>query len=84
MGRAIDMEKDIDLLKVRLGKVEDALARVINVVDSMEEKAQTTTHIDLNDIPEPKELKAEEEVVEEPKEKPKAKKGKKKSVATSD
>ena len=56
MGRAIDMGKSIDAIKVRLSKVENALARVINVVDSMEEKVQKTTHVDLHDIPEPEEV----------------------------
>ena len=80
MGRAIDMEKDIGSLKSRLSKVEDALARVINVVDSMEEKSQTTTHIDLNNVPAFEDVEVKEEVIE----KPKAKKGKKKIAATSD
>ena len=56
MGRAIDMGTAIDAIKVRLSKVEDALARVINVVDSMQEKAKTTSHVDLHDIPEPEEI----------------------------
>ena len=59
MGRAIDMGKSIDAIKVRLSKVENALARVINVVDSMEEKVQKTTHVDLHDIPEPEEVEEE-------------------------
>ena len=49
---------------------EDALFKVIGVVDSMQDKAQTTTHIDLH----------EEEVVEE---KPKVKKTKKRSKAAA-
>ena len=79
MGRAIDMGKSIDAIKVRLSKVENALARVINVVDSMEEKAQTTTHVDLHDIPEPEEIELKEEITEELKPKTKAKKSKKRS-----
>ena len=39
MGRAIDMENKLDLLEARLTKAEDALAKVIEVVDSMGEKA---------------------------------------------
>ena len=39
MGRAIDMENSLDLLEARLTKAEDALAKVIEVVDSMGEKA---------------------------------------------
>ena len=79
MGRAIDMGKSIDAIKIRLNKVENALARVFDVVDSMEEKAQTTTHVDLHDIPEPEEVEVKEEIAEEPKPKTKAKKSKKRS-----
>ena len=79
MGRAIDMGKSIDAIKIRLNKVENALARVINVVDSMEEKVQKTTHVDLHDIPEPEEVEVKEEIAEEPKPKTKVKKSKKRS-----
>ena len=74
MGRAIDMENALQKLEVRFKVLEDALYKVIGVVDSMQEKAQTTTHIDLHDTPEP-------DVVEEPK--PKAKKTKKRSKAAA-
>ena len=47
MGRAIDMEKDIDNLKLQVDRIESALAKVIDVIDSMEDKGQRTTHIDL-------------------------------------
>ena len=47
MGRAIDMEKDIDKLKVQVERIDAALAKVIDVVDSMEDKGQRTTHVDL-------------------------------------
>ena len=67
MGRAIDMEKDIDKRKLRVDRIDSALAKVIDVIDSMEEKGQRTTHIDLvEDVP-----SESEEVVEE---KPKSKK----------
>ena len=79
MGRAIDMGKSIDAIKIRLNKVENALARVIDVVDSMEEKAQRTTHVNLNDIPEPEEVEVKKEVAEEPIQKAKTKKSKKRS-----
>ena len=39
MGRAIDMENAIGRMDIRLKKAEDALAKVIEVVDSMGEKA---------------------------------------------
>ena len=66
MGRAIDMEKDIDKLKMQVDRIDSALAKVIDVVDSMQEKGQRTTHVDLVE-----DVKSEAEVVEE---KPKAKK----------
>ena len=67
MGRAIDMEKDIDKLKLRVDTLDAAVSRLIDVVESMEEKGQRTTHIDLDeDVP-----SESEEVVEE---KPKSKK----------
>ena len=47
MGRAIDMEKDIQMLKRRTDRIEAALSKVIDVLDSMEEKGQRTTHVDL-------------------------------------
>jgi len=49
MGRAIDMEKDIDKLKMQVDRIDSALAKVIDVIDSMEEKGQRTTHVDLVD-----------------------------------
>ena len=52
MGRAIDMEKDIDKLKIQVDRIEAALEKVIDVIDSMEDKGQRTTHIDLvDDVP---------------------------------
>ena len=67
MGRAIDMEKDIDKLKLRVDTLDAAVSRLIDVVESMEEKGQRTTHVDLvEDVP-----SESEEVVEE---KPKSKK----------
>ena len=66
MGRAIDMEKDIDKLKAQVDRIDAALAKVIDVLDSMEDKGHRTTHVDLIE-----DVKSEEEVVEE---KPKSKK----------
>ena len=63
MGRAIDMEKDIDRMKVQVDRIDAALAKVIDVVDSMQDKGQRTTHVDL----------VEEEVVVTKKDKPKSK-----------
>tara|TARA_R100001530_G_scaffold113749_1_gene80697 strand:- start:550 stop:798 length:249 start_codon:yes stop_codon:yes gene_type:complete len=71
MGRAIDMEKDIDKLKTQVERIDAALAKVIDVVDSMQEKGQRTTHVDLvedvhTDV-------IEEEVIVTKKDKPKSK-----------
>jgi len=71
MGRAIDMEKDIDKLKVQVDRIDAALAKVIDVVDSMQDKGQITAHVDLvedvyTDV-------IEEEVIVTKKDKPKSK-----------
>ena len=66
MGRAIDMENDIQKLRIQVDRIDAALAKVIDVLDSMEDKGQRTTHVDLIE-----DVKSEEEVVEE---KPKSKK----------
>jgi hypothetical protein len=71
MGRAIDMEKDIDKLKTQVDRMELALMKVIHVVESMEVKGQRTTHVDLvedvhTDV-------IEEEVIVTKKDKPKSK-----------
>jgi hypothetical protein len=72
MGRAINMENDLQKLEKRFKVLEDALYKVIGLVDSMREKAQTTTHVDL----------VEDVSKETPK--TKTKKGNKKIAATSD
>ena len=71
MGRAIDMENDIDKLKVQVERIDAALAKVIDVVDSMEDKGQRTTHVDLVDEVHTDVI--EEEVIVSKKDKPKSK-----------
>ena len=71
MGRAIDMEKDIDKLKMQVDRIEAALEKVINVIDSMEDKGQRTTHIDLVEEVHTEEI--EPEVIVEKKSKSKGK-----------
>ena len=71
MGRAIDMEKDIDKLKLQVERIDAALAKVIDVVDSMQEKGQRTTHVDLVE-----DVKSEEVVEEKPKSKKSSEKAK--------
>ena len=71
MGRAIDMEKDIDKMKVQVDRIDAALAKVIDVVDSMQDKGQRTTHVDL--VEEVHTDVIEEEVGVTKKDKPKSK-----------
>jgi len=77
MGRAIDMEKDIDKMKVQVDRIDAALAKVIDVVDSMQDKGQRTTHVDLVE-----DVKIESKEVAE--EKPKGKKNEKAKRAKQD
>ena len=49
MGRAIDMEKDIEILKIQVKKLEDIVRGMSHNMDSISEKATKTTHIDLVD-----------------------------------
>ena len=49
MGRAIDMEKDIDMLKIRLETLEGIVRGIAYSIDEMSEKSTKTTHIDLVD-----------------------------------
>ena len=49
MGRAIDMEKDIDMLKVEIERINNVLRGVCVTMDEMEEKTTKTAHIDLVD-----------------------------------
>ena len=82
MGRAIDMEKDIDKLKVQVERIDAALAKVIDVVDSMEDKGQRTTHVDLVDEVHTDVI--EEEVIVSKKDKPKSKSNEKAKQAKKD
>ena len=56
MGRAIDMEKEIDVLKVQVRKLEDIVRGMTHTMDGLTEKSTTTEHIDLVD-----DVKVEEE-----------------------
>ena len=49
MGRALDMEKDIDMLKIKIETLEGIIRGLAYTVDEMSEKATKTTHIDLVD-----------------------------------
>ena len=47
MGRAIDMEKDIDVLKLKIKKLEDTVRGMVSKLDEMDEKSSKTKHVDL-------------------------------------
>tara|TARA_R100000781_G_scaffold114909_1_gene87820 strand:+ start:1086 stop:1349 length:264 start_codon:yes stop_codon:yes gene_type:complete len=49
MGRAIDMEKDIDALKIQVKRLEDIVRGMTHTMDGLSEKSTTTEHIDLVD-----------------------------------
>ena len=49
MGRAIDMEKDINMLKKEVERLENILRGICVTVDEMEYKSTKTTHNDLID-----------------------------------
>ena len=47
MGRAIDMEKDIDALKIQIKKLEDTVRGMVSKLDEMDERSSKTKHVDL-------------------------------------
>lgn len=57
MGRAIDMEKDIDMLKAQVKSLEDIVRGMTHTMDGLEEKSSKTEHIDLVDDVKPEEDK---------------------------
>ena len=81
MGRAITMENEIEKLQVQINRIDAALAKVIDVVDSMENKGQRTTHVDLVDDvqDETYEITEGEVLVEKNEDKPKGKKSSEKA-----
>ena len=49
MGRAIDMEKDIDALKIQVEKLENQVRGMVSKIDEISEKSSKTKHIDLTE-----------------------------------
>ena len=47
MGRAIDMENDIDKLKIKVEKLENQIRGMISKIDEISEKSSKTKHVDL-------------------------------------
>tara|TARA_Y100001938_G_C7758139_1_gene267280 strand:- start:28 stop:285 length:258 start_codon:yes stop_codon:yes gene_type:complete len=46
MGRAINMENDLDALTIRVKRIEDALEKVIETIDSMQSKSSKVKHVE--------------------------------------
>ena len=55
MGRAIDTEKTIDAIKIRLDKFERTLKGIAYTLDELEGKSSKTKHIDIVEETKPKE-----------------------------
>ena len=50
MGRAIDTEKDIDALKLKLKKLENTVRGMVSKLDELDEKGTKTKHVDLTEV----------------------------------
>ena len=50
MGRAIDMENDIDALKLKIEKLENTVRGMVSKLDELDEKSTKTKHIDLTEV----------------------------------
>ena len=50
MGRAIDMEKDIDALKLKVEKLDNTVRGMVSRLDELNEKSTKTKHIDLTEV----------------------------------
>jgi len=55
MGRAIDMEKDIDVLKLKFEKLENTVRGMVSKLDELDEKGTKTKHVDLTEVKNEKE-----------------------------
>ena len=59
MGRAIDMEKDIDKLKAKVKTLETAFDGLASTVDSLKDTAPTRKSVDLHSKSDERNVKAE-------------------------
>ena len=50
MGRAIDMEKDIDTLTLKVHKLENQVRGMVSKIEELDEKSTKTKHIDLTEV----------------------------------
>jgi len=57
MGRAIDMEKDIDMLKAEFKRLNNIIRGMSSSLNELEEKSTKTKHVDLVDDVKTKEEK---------------------------
>jgi len=69
MGRAISMEKDIDLLKKEMSQLKTAFSGLSATVETLQNTAPANKHIDLHEETDTENVKAEgrksKKVVEE-------------------
>ena len=59
MGRAIDMEKDIALLKADVAQLKTAFEGLSSTVETLQDTAPAKKHIDLHEKTDTKNVKAE-------------------------
>ena len=59
MGRAIDMERDIDKLKAEVKTLQTAFEGLASTVDSLKDTAPTKKHVDLHKKSNTKKVKKE-------------------------
>ena len=50
MGRAIDMEKDVDALKLKIEKLDNTVRGMVSKLDELDDKSTKTKHIDLTEV----------------------------------
>jgi len=50
MGRAIEMERDIDAMKMQLEKLENIVRGMTSTLDSLNQKSTKTKHVDLTEV----------------------------------
>ena len=59
MGRAIDMENDISILKAEIKTLKTAFEGLASTVDSLKETATTKKHVNLHEKSNTRNVKAE-------------------------
>ena len=82
MGRAIDMEKDIDELKIKVEKLNNTVRGMVSKLESLNEKSSKTKHIDLVEETKPKESDEKKKTNDEGNGKSSGKSNKRKSATS--